>query len=410
MKQNKDIPAGYKDSSLGIIPEDWQVKKLDELGIFLKGKGIPKDKIKSFGNPCITYGDIYTKYNFVIKNIKSFIDDSAALESQKIEFGDILFAGSGETIEDIGKCVAYIDKEIAFAGGDIIIFKPFESESITLSYLLNSSVSNKQKYKFGQGHSIVHIYPFHLKKIEIVLPTLQEQKKIAEILFFWDKVIEKQEQLVEKLERRKRGLMQQLLNKKKQLSECVAEWQIVKLGDCISEFNEKPKEKVKYEILTSSNKGLVKQTDYYGDNRITNREEVDYNVIPPNYVTYRSRSDDGLFTFNKNTYGIYGLVSGYYPVFTALNCNIDFLVLFLNYFKTKLSKFSTGTSQLVLSFSSLISAKFKLPNYEEQTAIAEVFTTADQEINSAKAKLNSLIIQKKGLMQQLLTGKTRVAI
>ena len=410
MKQNKDIPAGYKDSSLGIIPEDWQVKKLDELGIFLKGKGIPKDKIKSFGNPCITYGDIYTKYNFVIKNIKSFIDDSAALESQKIEFGDILFAGSGETIEDIGKCVAYIDKEIAFAGGDIIIFKPFESESITLSYLLNSSVSNKQKYKFGQGHSIVHIYPFHLKKIEIVLPTLQEQKKIAEILFFWDKVIEKQEQLVEKLERRKRGLMQQLLNKKKQLSECVAEWQIVKLGDCISEFNEKPKEKVKYEILTSSNKGLVKQTDYYGDNRITNREEVDYNVIPPNYVTYRSRSDDGLFTFNKNTYGIYGLVSGYYPVFTALNSNIDFLVLFLNYFKTKLSKFSIGTSQLVLSFSSLISAKFKLPNYEEQTAIAEVFATADQEINSAKAKLNSLIIQKKGLMQQLLTGKTRVAI
>ncbi len=410
MKQNKEIPAGYKDSPLGIIPEEWEVKKLDELGTFLKGKGIPKDKIKSFGNPCLTYGDIYTKYNFVVKDIKSFIDDSTALESQKIEFGDILFAGSGETIEDIGKCVAYIDKEIAYAGGDIIILKPYKAESITLSYILNSSVSNKQKYKFGQGHSIVHIYPFHLKKIEIALPTLPEQKKIAEILFFWDKAIEKQERLVEKLERRKRGLMQQLLNKKKQLREYVAEWQIVKLGDCIREFNEKPKEKIKYEILTSSNKGLVKQTDYYGDNRITNREEVDYNVIPPNYVTYRSRSDDGLFTFNKNTYGIYGLVSGYYPVFTALNCNIDFLVLFLNYFKTKLSKFSTGTSQLVLSFSSLISAKFKLPNYEEQTAIAEVFTTADQEINSAKAKLNSLIIQKKGLMQQLLTGKTRVKL
>ena len=76
MKQYKEIPAGYKDSPLGIIPEDWQVKKLDELGVFLKGKGIPKDKIKSFGNPCLTYGDIYTKYNFVIKNIKRFFSRS----------------------------------------------------------------------------------------------------------------------------------------------------------------------------------------------------------------------------------------------------------------------------------------------------------------------------------------------
>ena len=261
----------------------------------------------------------------------------------------------------------------------------------------------------GQGHSVVHIYSKQLEHLKIPLPPLPEQQKIAEILSVWDEAIEKQTQLITQLETRKRGLMQQLLTGKKRLKGFSREWEEVKLEEFIYEHREKPNKDRTYEIYTSSKNGLMKQTDYYGDNRITNREEVDYNVIPSNFLTYRSRSDDGLFTFNKNILTD-GLVSGYYPVFSTTKGNTDFILMFLNYFRSKLTKYSVGTSQLVLSYSALARAKFNLPIEQEQTAIANILSTADSEIDLAKKKLVSLKEQKKGLMQQLLTGKKRVKI
>ena len=152
----------------------------------------------------------------------------------------------------------------------------------------------------------------------------------------------------------------------------------------------------------------MKQTDYYGDDRITNRTDADYNVIPNGFITYRSRSDDGLFTFNLNDLGVIGLISGYYPVFSFAKSNTQFLLSFLNYFKSKLIKYAIGTSQLVLSINALKEAKFKLPSLEEQTAIAEILTIADRELQLQKEKLAQLQTQKKGLMQVLLTGKKRL--
>ena len=119
--------------------------------------------------------------------------------------------------------------------------------------------------------------------------------------------------------------MQQLLTGKKRLKGFRGEWKEKKLEYFIKDYKQKPNDQDNLEVLTSAKTGLMKQTDYYGDNRITNRDDADYNVIPPNYLTYRSRSDDGLFTFNKNDLGITGLISGYYPVFTIKNGDINFI-------------------------------------------------------------------------------------
>ena len=151
----------------------------------------------------------------------------------------------------------------------------------------------------------------------------------------------------------------------------------------------------------------MNQSDYYSGGRISSRENVDYNIIPNGFITYRSRSDDGLFTFNKNNTGMDGLISGYYPVFKVINGNDDFFLYYLNLFKRKLTKYSSGTSQLVLSFKALIKASFILPSLEEQIAIAEILNTANQELMQYQDKLETLKQQKKGLMQQLLTGKVR---
>jgi type I restriction enzyme S subunit len=207
------VREGYKKTELGWIPEDWEVKRLGELGSFLKGKGIKKDEISNQGLPCIRYGEIYTQHHEYIKNISSFISKEIAESSQKIDIGTILFAASGETKEEIGKCVANTQFEDIYAGGDIIIFSPclLTNDPMFLGFLLNVSFIQSQKSKVAQGDSIVHIYSSSLEKIKIPLPLLPEQKKIAEILSKADEEIDLLNQELEKLKIQKKGLMQKLL-------------------------------------------------------------------------------------------------------------------------------------------------------------------------------------------------------
>lgn len=193
----------------------WQKVKLGEIGKFDKGVGVPKEKIVSEGCKAITYGEIYTKYNYVIKNFASYIDSDTAQTSKQISSGAIIFAGSGETLEDIGKCVAFIDNDKAYAGGDIIIFNPsVEVDSLVLSYILNSPVAIAQKRRYGQGHSVVHIYQKDLARIEFEPPSLPEQKAIAEVLTTADDEIATHRKKLDALRLQKRGLMLQLLTGK----------------------------------------------------------------------------------------------------------------------------------------------------------------------------------------------------
>lgn len=196
---------------------EWKEVRLGEIGVFFKGGGVPKDKITNSGNKCLTYGDLYTKYDFVISDVKSYIDDDTANESVKIRYGDICFAGSGETKEDIGKCAVFIDNEYGYVGGDIIVFRANDCNPITLSYILNSSDVIRQKSNMGQGHSVVHIYPYQLEKLLIKLPSRAEQDAIATILMESDKEIKIQKQKLTAMQAQKKGLMQVLLTGKRRV-------------------------------------------------------------------------------------------------------------------------------------------------------------------------------------------------
>ena len=203
----------FKDSELGKIPESWEIKYLSEIGLFSKGKGISKNEIIDNGIPCMRYAEIYTKYNTVLKNIKSFINKKSALNSKQIYKGDILFAGSGETLEDIGKSVAFLDDFEACVGGDTIILSPnIDYNSLFMSYQLNTTSVRIQLRKLGQGNSVVHIYSSGLKKVFVAFPPLQEQKEIADILSTTDEKIEILKAKKQKYETLKKGLLQKLLS------------------------------------------------------------------------------------------------------------------------------------------------------------------------------------------------------
>jgi type I restriction enzyme S subunit len=189
----------------------WEVKRLGDIGTFSKGKGIRKDQVVAGGIPCIRYGDIYTHHNDYIREFYSFIPPEIAKESQRLRKGDLLFAGSGETAEEIGKCVAFIGSEEAYAGGDIVIFAPSNQHSIYLGYLMNDASICDQKARIGQGDAVVHISARNLAQLQLRLPDFEEQRAIAAVFSDMDAEIAALERKRDKTRLLKQGMMQELL-------------------------------------------------------------------------------------------------------------------------------------------------------------------------------------------------------
>ena len=204
-----------KMTELGLIPEDWEVKKLSEFGTFSKGSGISREELNTGEYPAVRYGELYTTHNDYIKSFYSHISYEVASKSKKINKGDLLFTCSGETKEDIGKCVAFIGNEKAYAGGDLLILSPTVNiDSLFYGFLLNTTVAVKQKSSMAQGDAVVHISAESIGKIRVPFPSKKEQTAIANVLSSMDKEIETLNTKLEKYRNLKTAMMQQLLTGK----------------------------------------------------------------------------------------------------------------------------------------------------------------------------------------------------
>lgn len=202
----------FKNTELGEIPIDWETFNLKDIGSFSKGKGIAKKDVVSTGLPCVRYGEIYTTYDYKIDKTVSFIKEIDRLKTVEGKKGDILFTGSGETPEDIGKSITINSDESIFVGGDIVIFTPHKPvESLFLSYQLNHSRIRKKITSLAQGQSIYHIYANHLENIKVLLPPIEEQRKIAEIISGIDNQIKAYGEEVLSIINIKKTLQEQLL-------------------------------------------------------------------------------------------------------------------------------------------------------------------------------------------------------
>ena len=189
----------------------WETKRLGELGPFVKGRGIKRDDVTDEGVPCIRYGELYTQYQDYILKVASRIPPNVATTALPIKTGDLLFAGSGETAKEIGRCAAYLGEEQAYAGGDVIVLTPSGQNSIYLGHLMNSPTVLTQKARMGQGDAVVHIYINNLAQVQIELPPIIEQRAIAAVLSDMDAEISVLEQRRDKTIAIKQGMMQQLL-------------------------------------------------------------------------------------------------------------------------------------------------------------------------------------------------------
>ena len=193
-----------KDSGvvwLGEVPAHWEVRRLGRLGRLFKGGGGTKEDEREDGIPCIRYGDLYTHHQLFITESRACVTpELAATTYTPIRYGDVLFAGSGETIDEIGKSAVNLIRGPACCGGDVIIFRPsIDADARFLGYATDCSPSARQKACIGRGFTIMHIYSSNLKYLVVAIPPLPEQAAIVRFLDYADQRIRRYIRAKEKL-------------------------------------------------------------------------------------------------------------------------------------------------------------------------------------------------------------------
>lgn len=257
----------------------------------------------------------------------------------------------------------------------------------------------------GTSDSMKNITKPDVMNLNLFAPSKEEQTKIASFLSIVDEKISQLTQKHELLSQYKQGMMQKLFSQqirfKADDGSEFGEWILSKLQTYIEESKECSKVQDEYEVLTSSRRGLTRQAEYFEGSRLADRENIGFNIIRPNQLTFRSRSDDGLFFFNINKLGITGIISTYYPVFNMKNGDNRFFYEYLNFHRQEYVKYAVGTSQLVLSLNELRKISFKIPCLEEQIKIANFLSTIDQKIEKVAQQIEETKQWKKGLLQQM---------
>ena len=193
--------------------EEWKEERLNEIAELSKGVGISKEQLSEEGEPCILYGELYTKYKFeIIRKVisKTNIESSNLKRSKR---NDVIIPCSGETAIDIAvaRCIPF---DNILLGGDLNIIRLHKDDGAFMAYQLNG----KRKIdiaKLAQGVSVVHLYGENIKAIKTYNPCLQEQQKIVKLLSMLDERIEVQNKIIEKLETLIKGIVDSIFTANK---------------------------------------------------------------------------------------------------------------------------------------------------------------------------------------------------
>ena len=382
MTTKNNIPSGYKDSAVGIIPQEWEVKRLG--ACFSIGHGRDYKHLSNGDIPVYGSGGI-------ICYVGSFLHD-------------------GETV-CIGR-KGTINKPFYYNGPIWTVDTLFYTHSFQavlpryVGYLFDSI----DWMRYNEATGVPSITAKTISNIKKAVPPMEEQRKIAEILGVWDEAIEKQSRLIEKLELRKRALTQRLLTGRTRLPGFTTPWQKVKLGEIFKERNETKCEHLQLLSITAE-RGVILQSE--SDKKDTsNDDKSKYKRIYPNDIGYNTMR---MWQGRSALSAMEGIVS---PAYTIVTPKVGIDPLFISELIKQprvVYDFWTHSQGLVgdtlnCKFHDFSQVKVAIPSLPEQKAIAEVLTTADDEITIHRKKLDALRLQKRGLMQQLLTGKTRVRI
>ncbi len=393
----------YKPSPLGPIPNDWEIKQFEEVAdidIESLNSNTPKDYEFDY----ISLSDVDSD-EFKIETTRQMFESAPSRARRIVKQGDILMSTVRPNLQGFSFIKNQVKDLIASTGFAVITAKKCNNEFL-FQYLFSSKI-DRQLYQLLVGSNYPAINSTDVKKLKIPLPPLPEQRAIAAVLSTWDNAISKTQTLIAQKELRKKWLMQQLLTGKKRLKGFGGEWKKLGAGEVfksvtVNGFADE-------ELLSATqDRGMIPRTMLEGRVTMPTTGTEGFKLVEIGDFVISLRSFQGGLEYSYYR----GLVS---PAYTVLKpkkiINEEF---FKQYFKS--SDFIGHLAIAVIgirdgkqiSYDDFCTVKVPYPVIEEQTAIAKVLQAADKEIELLKAKSEKLKEQKKGLMQQLLTGKKRL--
>lgn len=380
--------------------DEWIEYKLGNFLEFKNGINADKDDYGK-GVKFINVLDILSNNYIIYDNIIGRVNiDDKTLEKYSVNYGDILFQRSSETREEVGTANVYLgDKTVTFGGFVIRGKKIGEYNPIFMNGLLKSKSARKEITTKSGGSTRYNVGQEILMDVNIKLPSLEEQSKIANFLSNVDNIIEEQEGKVKDLEQYKKGMMQKIFEQEVRFKDEnggeYPEWEEKKLGECIVCLDNMRKP------LNSTERQEMKgNIPYYGANGI-----VDY----INDFIFDERlillAEDGGNFDEFATRPIAQIITGkswinnHAHVLKAKENYIDYI--FYTLVHKDIRQYINGTSRAKLNKSDMLDIKIDIPCIEEQTKIANFLSNIDNIIEEEKKKLEDLKLWKKGLLQQM---------
>lgn len=402
-----------KSTSIGLFPEDWEKNKLSSISCISTGLTPLRSKSEYFADD-IFWVKTTDLNNSLIFDTEEKISYLALKETsiKMVEPNSILIAMYGG-FNQIGRTGLMKIKGTTNQAISSFYIDEIEYHSEYVLYWLN----NFRKYwrRFAaSSRKDPNITKKDVEDFPIMKPKYDEQKKIASILSTWDKAIELKEKLIEQKKEQKKGLMQKLLTGEVRLPGFEEEWRKIKLKKLIHEIIDRSTINNQYELLSVTKNGIVPQSEHF-NKQIASQDNVGYKIVRKNNLVF-STMNLWMGSLDVLTNKEIGIVSPAYKVFEFTN---QLNALYGKYFMTSdymiwiynvNSEQGASIVRRNLDLKGLLNTLVKTPSIKEQKAIAKVLFTLEQEVNLLIEELEEIQNQKKGLMQNLLTGKIRVRV
>ncbi|MBI4378907.1 MAG: restriction endonuclease subunit S [Nitrospinae bacterium] len=419
----------FKQTEIGKIPQEWEVVRLDEV-VDINQETI--DPTKSFANKKFRYIDIDSVENGsgIIRGAKEILGKNAPSRARRvIHYNDVIMSTVRPYLKAFTIVPKKFDNQICSTGFAVLTCKG----KVTPSYLLYTIFSKtiiEQCNRMMTGGQYPALSSSQVEKLKLPLPPLPEQQKIAEVLSTSDEALHKVDDAIQRTERLKKGLMQELLTGKRRIKESKGQrvieskgyketeigripkgWEVARLGDICDQRNE---------IIQPTREGIVK---------FVGLEHIESGKTSIRSFSSDSNVKSSKFKFYKGDI-LYGKLRPYLDkaVITDFEgiCSTDLLVLnpektksfsgFLNYtlhydrFVSHAKSTTSGTNHPRTSWKAIAKFKLPLPPLLEQQKIAEILSTVDKRLELLREKKERFERVKRGLMNDLLTGRKRVKV
>ncbi len=425
------VKDGYKQTEIGLIPNDWEIKNYDEVFNFLTTATYSRANLTDEDTiQYLHYGDIHTKYHFKLNFDRALlptIPDSLLKKYPLLKNGDIIMADASEDYEGICKSVEVenIKNKRVIAGLHTFLLRDKNDTFVNgfKAYLSSNSIVRKQFNSQATGMKVFGVSKGNLKNILIPIPPKEEQKAIAKALSDTDELITSLEKLISKKEAIKQGTMQQLLTAKKRLNGFNGKWEEKRLGDIGKTYG-----------------GLTgkKKNDFGNGNgkyitflNVMNNIKININILEKVLIKNNEKQNvviqgDLLFNTSSETPEEVGMcalltheikdlyLNSFCFGYRIINKNIDglFLSYYINsnYGRRIFNLLGQGATRYNLSKANFNNVLIRFPSISEQQAIAQILSDMDDEIEILKQKLSKTKAIKDGIISELLTGKTRLKV